>query len=289
MEKPCILDFIASIWPYPVGAVPLEDTKPYRPHLLKRQTIDQGTVIFTTVPYIVADDTDNPDRNVSLYAVSRDYHIFFSEASDDIISRLSSEYPDEKFVAFCDSSPFDEVNGAARAGLGSIGDHGLLITPRYGSFSFIAEIVTTASYGTVCGKSRTDVRPKDLPVCTHCGRCARACPAHIPGRNNADKSRECLSAITQKKGNLTGEEIALIQSSGCIWGCDICQRACPLNRDVLKNAPSDTPLFFTQNRINHITYDTVAGMTDLEFNGRSYSWRGKDVIIRNCQIPDNPK
>jgi dihydroxyacetone kinase-like predicted kinase len=39
--------------------------------------------------------------------------------------------------------------------------------------------------------------PEDERECLHCGACQRACPSH----------EECLSAITQKKGELTGEEI----------------------------------------------------------------------------------
>ena len=96
------------------------------------------------------------------------------------------------------------------AGLGVLGDNGLLITPRWGSFVFIGEIITL---------SEAPPEPAPLKFCAHCGRCSAACPS----------PDSCLSALTQKKGALSAGEEELIRRSGSVWGCDICQLACPCN------------------------------------------------------------
>lgn len=51
-------------------------------------------------------------------------------------------------------------------------------------------------------------------------------------RRQAAGWETCLSALSQKKGELTGEEARLLREYGVAWGCDACQEACPLNRNV---------------------------------------------------------
>lgn len=46
------------------------------------------------------------------------------------------------FLFFTDNSPIREVTAARLAGLGFVGNNGLLISPAYGTYHFIAEIVT---------------------------------------------------------------------------------------------------------------------------------------------------
>ena len=146
-----------------------------------------------------------------------------------VLPQLREAYPDLTFALFADHSPIMEVDAAARAGLGVLGMNGLLLTPGYGSFVFIGELITDADYTLVTGEPIPDF-PADPPRCEGCGLCVKACPA---GCRAGDRSG-CLSALTQKKGDLTPEETAAIVKGGLVWGCDACQLACPHNRAIIE-------------------------------------------------------
>ena len=211
--------------------------------------------IIFLIPY---NCKDSGDRNISRYAVPRDYHLFVKGLFD----RLQSEFSDcgYNIACFADHSPIDERDAAAMSGLGAIGDNGLIINEKYGSYVFIGEIVTDCD----CDDIDT-VRSE----CMHCGLCKKSCPI----------TNGCLSAITQKKGELSDDEICMMVDNRTIWVCDICQDVCPLNRDVAES-PID---FFINDRISWLTKDIIDSMSDDEFSSRAYSWRGRDVILRNIR------
>ena len=62
-----------------VSAAPvaLSDCTVTRPYLLERAGIASGTAVMMAVPYYTT-VCDDPARNISVYAVSRDYHLFFA-------------------------------------------------------------------------------------------------------------------------------------------------------------------------------------------------------------------
>jgi len=92
------------------------------------------TALMIAVPYL----TPAENRNISAYAVPRDYHLFYKELFDDILPRLREKYPEYRFFGFADDSPIDERQAAAMAGLGILGDNGMLITEKYSSYIFDA-------------------------------------------------------------------------------------------------------------------------------------------------------
>ena len=59
---------------------------------------------------------------------------------------------------------------AAKAGLGEIGAHGMLLTPEYGPRQRFSFLLTTAEL------PETENILPDEKLCTHCGKCAEACP-----------------------------------------------------------------------------------------------------------------
>ena len=119
----------------------------------------------------------------------------------------------------------------------------------------------------------------------NCGKCASACPSNCMDANDPRPKTECLSAITQKKGELSEDEKNLILENGSAWGCDICQKICPHTQRAIKNRSIYSPVpFFNENRTPFLTYEAIEGMSDEEFGKRAYSWRGKAVLLRNLKL-----
>lgn len=250
-----------------ISNISLSDCRVTRGYLLSRAGIEKGTVFIFAVPYLsrVAQDGN---RNISAYAAPPDYHGFFASLFENILPSLKASFPHNKFVGFSDHSPIDERLAAASAGLGIIGDNGMIITEKYSSYVFLGEIITDA---VVECTAREPLR------CEGCGACRLACPYSLSG--------DCLSALTQKKGCLTPEEEATVLKHGCAWGCDICQEVCPHTKRAVKNGTVITPIpYFSENVIPHLSVDLISEMTDADFALRAYSWRGRETIMRNLKL-----
>lgn len=223
----------------------------------KRLPSDAKSVIVCVFPYRFP---ETQGRELSRYACVPDYHKAAGGVLENMAAALKTAYAAYQFVPFIDNSPVPEVYTAAKAGLGSIGKHGLLIHPQYGSYVFIGEIVTDMPLETTGG---------EMTECMNCGACMEACH----GGCLPDSRDTCVSAITQKKGDLSADEIALIKKGGLVWGCDRCQEVCPHNKDVMI-AP-------------HPCFDTFTPCfieNDPRFADRAYAWRGEAVIRRNIEI-----
>jgi len=276
-----IRSYLEQSLPVPLGAIPLSMCQVLRPYLLERAGLSmQGTAFLFAVPYVLSQDASHPQRNVSLYAIPRDYHLFFKTLEAELLPKLQEFFPTYHFALFADHSPIHEVNAAARCGLGVVGMNGLLLHKIYGSFIFLAEIITDAPFEVAVGHDASMILQDDIPTCRGCGACIHACPAAcLP-----DHRQGCLSALTQKKGQLSPEEIEQLSKHDLVWGCDTCQMVCPYNKLVLKKK-TDTPIpYFRELRCVNITAEDILAMSEKEFAQRAYAWRGKDVILRNLEI-----
>ena len=263
-----VKDLLAAHGIREVAPLSLSDATCLRPYLLERAGIAGGTAILFLVPYYTTFCAD-PARNISAYAISRDYHLFFHSLFEDVLPKLREKFPHHRFAGFTDHSPIAEVDAAAKAGLGVRGDNGLLLNEGYGSYHFIGEIVTDANLKT------TPVAPKECP---HCGACRRACPKET-------ENAPCLSALTQKKGELSEAETALLLKHGTVWGCDICQEVCPINKQALASGTAYTKIpFFGEQALPHLTAATLSHMSEAEFLTRAFAWRGKSTILRNLTL-----
>lgn len=252
--------------------LPFEACKLTRAYLLDRiEGFSPKSVLMMLIPYYVGET-----KNISVYASSRDYHIYTKELLSALILRLQSEFEGFSFYGFSDHSPFDERDAAAKAGLGFLGDNGLLINETYSSFIFLCEIVSDLppeGFGEV-----KVVSPKK---CKGCGACKNACPTGILSGEGV----LCLSAVTQKKGELSFDEKDLILRSGSVWGCDACQNACPYTKRAKEKGTIVTPIsFFHEKRITEISEEMLLAMSDSEFKERAFSWRGKEPLLRNLEI-----
>ena len=278
MKALTMLDTIRVLLGVPACAIPLSLCKPAKSYLLERAGIPQtGTAILFAVPYVMTADVHDPSRKLSLYAVPRDYHGYMKEQETVLLPYLRETYPHHSFSLFSDHSPILEVDAAARAGLGVLGRNGLLLTSDYGSLVFLGEILTDADYTAVTGDPMPPF-PQDPPTCHGCGACQRACPVELC-------TERCLSALTQKKGELSAEEQAALLAHGCAWGCDRCQEVCPVTLQAKKAGTLYTRIpFFKETALPHVTADLLRHMEDGDFAARAYSWRGRNVILRNLEI-----
>lgn len=239
------------------GILSLDDCKIINQGLFERKTPFAESIIIFLIPYYT---TDECDKNISLYAISRDYHIFIKEITEKIIEKLKKIYPENRFEGMGDHSPIDEVNAAAYCGLGFIGDNRCLINEKYGSYVFIAEIFTDLVLPS---------QAREIKLCSHCGLCKKACPS----------PDECLSELTQRKGELAEASADLMRKHNTAWGCDICQEVCPCNTNVFP-----TPIsFFYKDRIPFLTRESIDDMSDEELSLRAYGWRKRNTIARNIK------
>lgn len=278
MTATTMYETLASLLGLPVCAIPLSFCDIKRPYLLERAGIGaDGTAMIFAIPYLVTSDVSDSTRNLSLYAVPRDYHAYVDGLKEEILPRLSAAFPEYRFAMFADHSPIAEVRAAAMAGLGVLGDNGLLLTPDYGSFVFLCEVCTDADYQTVMGVPPSD--RWEIKRCERCGACRAACPM-------CQEGTECLSALTQKKGSLTEAEIASLRAHGLVWGCDACQLACPHNRTMIEAGRDTNVPFFREGRITAVTAQDISDMNDDSFASRAFSWRGRAVILRNLQLKE---
>ena len=220
------------------------------------------SVIVCAFPYYTG---EHPGADVCKYAMVPDYHVVVRQILNRACEALREAFGAE-FVGFSDVSALPERECALAAGLGFPGVNGLVIHPEYGTFFVIGEIVTDL------------LLPFDRPLertCMNCGSCIAACPAGAISREGIDYTR-CLSEITQKKGELTEEEAALVQKNGLMWGCDCCQNCCPHNRKLpltyLAAFRSDVQPVVTRENLNALC------------KTRAFGYKGKTLLKRNLAL-----
>lgn len=231
------------------------------------QTPGLKRLLCAAFPYARGDEGRGP---ISLYARGEDYHAVLRRRMEPVQRALEGAFPGEAFVFFSDVSPFPEVYAAALAGVGKLGDNGLLITESAGSYVFLATLATGAAL-PVTGEGH-------IQRCRGCGACKKHCPAGCCG---GDKGVRCLSALTQRRGALSPQETALVRKNGMLWGCDECQRCCPENRGLTAvPLPEFAPL-------------PGLGEGDLllsdrafrrKYAGRAFAWRGVQPLRRNGEL-----
>lgn len=257
------------------GVLPLEQCCIKRPYLLERVGFSAEQALFVqifAIPYL-SPAADSAERNLSAYAVGEDYHLFVRMLFDTLLPRLHADFPNHHFAGFADHSPIDEIEAAVTVGLGVRGLNHLLLTERYSSYVFLAEIITDLPIDP----TPTPMSPSPRQ-CHHCKRCLSACPMMRDGG-------ECRSALTQKKGLLTDDERHMLTCFSSVWGCDICQEVCPYTAHARARGTIWSPIpFFNQNTLAHLSVSALDAMSDEQFERRAYAWRGRRTIRRNLLL-----
>jgi epoxyqueuosine reductase len=142
-----------------------------------------------------------------------------------------------------------------RAGLGWLGKHTNVITPEYGSWVFVGELLLNL-----------DLEPDVTRIEDHCGTCTLcidACPTQAITEPYVVDSNKCISYATIELRAPKLPEQLQQGLSGWLYGCDICQDVCPWNRfeqktDERKFAPREGNINADLEEILELTPETYA-------------------------------
>ena len=263
------------------GVIPFDAVKEHliRCGGLRHLPQNAQSVIVAVFPYfyIPSDGESSQSGGISRYARTTDYHAVAGDFLRRATALFHEHFSSFHFEPFCDASPIPEVFSACLAGLGVMGQNGLLITPRFGSYVFIGEIVTDCIFppsAAAFDKISCEVG------CMGCGRCVSSCPGHAIDSDGIC-IESCVSHLTQKKGELTTAEREQVKKSGYIFGCDRCQEVCPMNKNARETPITAFKTGYLQTlKIKELERENF----ELENANRAFLWRGKAVLKRNIGI-----
>lgn len=214
------------------------------------------------------------------YAYGRDYHKELRTRLRDVTDWIARQHHQSRICI--DSAPLPERYWAMVAGIGRRCDNGSIAVDGHGTELFLAEIITTMP-----------LHP-DTPSheeCLHCGECHTACPTKALSSDGRIDSRRCLNYLTIEHSGLYSDyENSLMREArekhpaGWIAGCDICQRACPLNHDVpATNIPNFLPrpgiMSLTPEIFNHMAPDRKEHLLAGSALRRSIFFRNKGDTV----------
>lgn len=165
--------------------------------------------------------------NISPAASGEDYHRIVRRKLSGLMSALEAADPDGRRLAYVDNSPFSEKHVAIRAGLGRLMRNGLFYSRKFGSRCYIGLILSDRSADFYGLPSRRDDEDPWFERCRTCSACQKFCPGKAITEAGMNSYR-CVSYLTQKKEPLSPEEERIMGRQ--IYGCDVCQSVCPLNR-----------------------------------------------------------
>ncbi|MDR1465078.1 MAG: DUF1730 domain-containing protein [Oscillospiraceae bacterium] len=275
MDLASRLDALLPLWGICAwdASLPLRETRAPAPCPLP-----PAACLVAAFPYRLP-EACYPGRNLSRYAVPPDYHRIVGARLAAAGAALAERFPGAAFPWFCDNSPLPEVALAEQAGLGRRGCHHLLITERFGSWVFLGTLASSlpaAELRLALGRPAPGPLPDPCENCAAGDRvppCRRACPAGALEAGGFRRER-CLSFLSQRKGDLDSRTALLLRRAGTVWGCDLCQEACPRGR-AAELAPLPEFTAGLRPRLEPDCLDPAS------LTGRAYAWRGRAVLERN--------
>ncbi|MGD0939994.1 MAG: tRNA epoxyqueuosine(34) reductase QueG [Terracidiphilus sp.] len=205
-----------------------------------------------------------------------DYHKVLLKRMKAVEARLHEEFGPFEARAFVDTGPLVERALAEAAGLGWTGKNTCLINPKFGSFGFLAVLLTSLETGD---------RPLTVPDrCGSCRRCLEACPTGALTAPYQMDARKCISYLTiEHKGPIAPD---LMEDMGRqVFGCDICQEVCPWNRKaVIGQDPELEPRWELVNPALEALAAMDEGEFERQFNGSPVRRAGFLGLKRNVAI-----
>ena len=204
----------------------------------------------------------SPVGKVALYAWGNDYHRVMKRRMRQYVEELSGRLRiDIAARWYVDDGPMLDRAAARRSGLGWFGKNTNILTSSHGSWVFLGQVVTDLEL---------DPDPELLKTCGSCVRCIDACPTGaIVAPYVIDNSR-CISHLTIENRGPIPRELRP-QMLDWVFGCDICQDVCPVNRKAL---PSKEPAFQNQAR-GSLDLVELLEMSEEEFREK---FRGSPIL-----------
>lgn len=203
-----------------------------------------------------------------------DYHTVLREKLALLEAFLQEKVPQAKMRSMVDTGELSDRAVAERAGIGWSAKNCSIITPEFGSYVYLGEMITNIPFAP------------DEPMSDQCGDCTLCidvCPTGAIVQAGQLNSSRCVAFLTQTKGFLPDEFRTKIGNR--IYGCDTCQTVCPKNKGKL-NWLHDA--FKPDPEIAKPLLEPLLTISNKEFKAKfgyiSGSWRGKKPIQRNAII-----
>lgn len=201
-----------------------------------------------------------------------DYHVAVRERLTKLEHWLREHVEDVEVKSMVDTGELVDRAVAERAGIGWSGKNCSIISPEFGSYIYLGELITNIPF------------VPDTPIedeCGDCTLCLDVCPTGAlvsPGQLN---SQRCIAYLTQTKTALPDE--FRMELGNRIYGCDTCQTVCPKNKgkinwlheEMMPNPEIAKPLLEPLLTISNKEFKEVYGHV-------SGAWRGKKPIQRNA-------
>jgi epoxyqueuosine reductase len=206
------------------------------------------------------------------YAWTADYHGTMKTALyrlDGFLRAHSGRTSPGKICV--DSAPLIERDFAARAGLGFIGRNTCLIRPELGSWIFLGALLVPESVKNAPPAARFVSPHRVFADCGRCTRCLNACPTGAFVTSHVLDARRCISYLTIELRGPIPRELRS-RMGNWVFGCDICQEACPYNRAA---PPATWSALATDWSREAIPLQELLGLGEQDFRSR---FRGTSVL-----------
>ena len=269
------------------GVFQIDDTLP-RHFNVNNSILDapfkgDATVIAIAFPY--SNNETKPSQVIDFgriepFAWQFDYHKVVKEKllnlKTMIENKIGKSFQNAEYHV--DTSPYNDREVAFLAGLGRVGYHHLLINAHLGSYFFIGYILLNESLEI---EKRVCEEALDLslahPFCASCKKCVAVCPTSVCGDSEADM-KGCLSSLTQTTDWIP--ESLRGKFGSTIYGCSLCQKVCPLNRNL--ESSEDLPVV-SDNWIDLFELLDMDQKAFYEFYGTmGFAWRKLWIYQRNA-------
>ncbi len=167
-----------------------------------------------------------PAGRVGRYAWGDDYHKLIKNKLRKFVDGLSERLGKQvKARIFVDDGPMNDRAAAERAGVGWFGKNTNILTSSHGSWVFLGQVITDL-----------ELEP-DTPLVKTCGNCVRCiddCPTGAIVAPYVIDNTRCISFLTiELRGSIPRKLRPLV--GDWVFGCDICQDVCPVNRKALQS------------------------------------------------------
>lgn len=216
-----------------------------------------STVISVAFSYAPSQFRRPSLPEIACYAYGKDYHDVLRKRLSQSVEKLREAYGGDWRICI-DSAPLPERYWALKGGIGFKGRNGSVIVDNYGSYIFLAEVLTSLK-----------IEP-DAPSegsCMGCGECVRHCPASALSEDGLIDARRCINYLTiEHRGEWDSLDSEIMNSGAgknTLFGCDICQRICPHNRSVTPTAIEE---FQPLPGIFQVDAEDILGMSQDDFS-----------------------